>query len=275
VVNKLQPAAKVAAEAVISTTGSAYNKLKTFVEWKLRRETSSARVKGLKFKKNGITLAAINLIPPEQRRDFHPIPTEQKPAEAMEKCLNKYNFPAEGYEDLCLRVTMGRVIPAASGVNDTDEELISELKKNNQYSQFMHLAARIALATLWKEGENIWLEYQMTDHYAYNYKNWWGNLRPIHNKTLWSLWAKKRPSVAIDPQEVPDEARAVLFAMLHLAYIFAPGCINRFKTDEQAREKIVMLIEENLQGKISPAGASVAAKWAADIACALRGRSSF
>jgi hypothetical protein len=238
------------------------------IRWLRRRPNDTKKITHLHFKKNGEIQAAENLIPKQELRKFNEHKREDKPRIAMERFLMEHNYPAEGYEDLCLRMTLGRVVPGAIGVRDCDEELINSLTKagNGSYAGFMNLATRIALKALHKEGAKIWEVYKTTDHYAKHYRRWWGGLRR----------RRRRHMAAIDPHDVKvkPETRQVLFTMLYIATAIAPDCISRLK-QEQAREKIALVIKQNLQGQVTAAGASVAAEWAADIVCAMQHRQGF
>jgi len=251
---------------VVKATQRLKNKVETFVEWRQREANNTRRVVALRFTNNGIQQAAFNLTPKSEHRNLSNFSARDRPVVAMQNCLHRHGYPSEGHEGLCLRMTMGRTMPAAAGVRDCDEELIKELEKSGEYAKFKYLATRIALKESSKHGSEIWREYTTTDHYAAYYRDWWGCV--IHRR--------QRHPASIDPYDpmVPAEAREVMFTMLFIASSIAPDRCSRFKA-EQAHSKIVLDLLQNLQCQVSQAGAYVAAGWAADIVCALLDRPGF
>jgi len=263
-------AASAAGAAVVNSAEHVLRDIFAFVRWRLRYSHDTKRVRQLRFLNNGIQDAAINLTPPEERRALSQVNRADRPGVAITNCLRRHEYPTSGYDEavqaLCLRLTLGRSMPAAVGVHDSDEELVKALVKSGEYPKFKHLATRIALKECHKLGSEVWEEYKTTDHYARFYRNWWGNV----------MKKRKRHTATIEPHDVKvsEGAREVLFAMLFIASAVAPECASRLKT-EQARAKIVLIITQNLQGQVSQAGKYVAAGWAADIVCAMLDRPSF
>jgi hypothetical protein len=248
-------------------------KVMAFVRWRRRRATNTQRIiaAGLRFTNNGVQQAAFNLIPKSEQNNLSRVDRDDRPAVAMQQCLLRHGYPADGLDDeavegLCLRMTLGRTMPAATGVHDCDEELVKALEKSGEYAKFKYLATRMALKGSVKHGSEIWKEYTTTDHYAGHYRNWWGSVR--HRR--------KRHVASIDPfdPKMPCKSREVLFTMLFIASAIAPDCFSRYKPD-QAHRKIVLDLLRNLQNQVSQGGAYVAAGWAADIVCALLDRPGF
>ena len=195
----------------------------------------------------------------------------------MKSFLKSNGYPDDDYGSLCLRMVLGRAIPAAAGVLECDQLFVRDLEKAGTYKGFMLLATRLALRDVHIEGQNIWSEYLETDHYAKNYCDWFGNVIPLDNDSVLSYFRRKRLSTLIDPSagDLETSTKHVLYTMLYIATSVAPGCFHRYKTKEQALLSIVRAIEENLHGHVSQAGMHVAAVWAAEIACAVRGKQGF
>jgi len=252
------------AKGMLKARRRQYAKVKNFFYWKFRRANDTKRISKLRFTKNGIYEAATNLTIPNKRRELSEHkPEGERPLLAMQWFMERHGFPTVDIDRLCLRVTLGRTIPGAAGLRESDEEIIEKLKqKPNEHALFKCLATRLALKDLDRLGSEVWEEYQKTDHYAANFINWWGNIKR----------RKKRLSAAIHPEDekVTDEARKVLYSMLHIAHIVATDATMKYAKLEQVKAKIVTDLEKNFQGYVSLAGSYVAACWAADIACAIR-----
>ena len=161
--------------------------------------------------------------------EFNQIEAALRPDEAMKRFLRENGHPDEGYDSLCLRMVLGRAIPAAAGIHESDQLFVRDLEKAGTYKGFMFLATRLALRDIHHEGRQIWNEYIETDHYDKNYCDWIGNVIPLDNKSLLSLLRRKRLSTLIDPtaDDLETSTKEVLFTMLYIATAVAPGCFHR------------------------------------------------